>query len=171
METTVDTEPAPSIPPKKGPRGTPANLVRYPKGEQPAHLAALKNDPDRVLKTKRTLMAELTRVLHKRDGALLADLAESIVKNAIKGNAACLSFLAERLAPVAEKEGAGRVVFEGIRLEVVSGAEGARTSVELVRGAESRTGGLAGGPGELPVTSSAFSQESQESPRDVTLET
>ncbi len=137
MDSPAPTEIAPINPPEAQPRGRVANLVRYPKGQQPAHLKAHAADPERVVLTKKTLMAELTRVLHKRDGALLADLAESIVKNAIKGNAACLSFLAERLAPIEEKQGGGKVVFEGIKLEVVGGAEGARTTIALVRGSES----------------------------------
>ncbi len=161
---TTETPPSTS-PPKRT-----AGLVRYPKGHQPEHLKRLRDDPERVQITKRTLMAELTRVLHKKDGALLADLAESIVKNAIKGNSACLSFLAERLAPVEQKGGdGGRVVFEGIKLEIVGGGggEATRTSIALVRGSESQSGAT---PLDVPGTQDSASESHDSAPRDVTLE-
>ena len=82
-------------------------------------------------------MEDLKAVLDAKDGVRQRKLAESIVDNAIQGNAACLSFIAERLAPVVRDEGQGRTVFEGIKLEVVGGAEGTRTTIALVRGSES----------------------------------
>lgn len=88
-------------------------------------------------------MEDLKAVLDAKDGVRQRKLAESIVDNAIEGNAACLSFIAERLAPVVRDEGQGRTVFEGIRLEVVSSSVGAsassRTSIALVRGSESHS--------------------------------
>ena len=178
METPASVPSATEKPPEENPKvvrqpGHP-NLVRYLPGAKPAHLS-------RPRVTRRTLMEDLKAVLDSKDGLRQRKLAEAIVDNAIDGNAACLSFIAERLAPVERKDGdGGRVVFEGIRLEVVGGSS---TTVSMVRGldgpsgvalserSESRGEAAAGGPGELPVTSSAFPQESQESPRDVTLET
>ena len=149
--------------PVKPKRGRVENLVRNPKGVQPAHLKALQQDPERVVITKRTLYAEITRALHARNGAKLQELAESIVEHAIEGNSTCLQLIAERLMPVEKEQGQGRVVFEGIKLEVVGGAEGTRTTVALVRGSESHSG--AGSVAALDTTST----ESVQEPRDAVI--
>lgn len=164
MEEPKPTEAPSAAPPTNPPRGKLANLVRNPKGVQPEHLKRLNSDPERVQITKKTLMSELTKLLHQKDGEKLRKLAGSIIDNAIKGNSACLSFLAERLAPIEEKQGGGKVVFEGIKLEVVSSSLGptgsSKTSIALVRGSESHSGAT---PLDAPNTSLA---ESEQGPRD-----
>lgn len=154
---------APVGAPVKPKRGRVENLVRNPKGVQPAHLKALQADPERVIVTKRTLLAELTKALHARNGAKLSELAESIIENAIKGNSTCLQLIADRLMPLEQGNGGGRTVFEGIKLELVGGAEGTRTSIALVRGSESHSGAT-------PLNAADISHtESVQEPRDAVI--
>lgn len=169
MEEAKEAESAPAETPEQKPRGRAQNLVRYPKGHYPEALKRVHADPERVQITKKTLMSELTRLLHQKDGEKLKKLAGSIIDNAIKGNSACLSFLAERLAPIEEKQGGGKVVFEGIKLEVVSsslgptGSSTTSSTIALVRGSESHSGAA---PLNAPNISLA---ESEQGPRDTVV--
>ncbi len=174
MEVPVDaptaTEKLPEAKPGVARQPGHPNLVRYAPGAKPEHLSK-----PRI--TRRTLMDDLRAVLSAKDGVRQRKLAESIVDNAIDGNAACLNFIAERLAPVEMKGGdGGRVVFEGIKLEIVGGGggESSRTTVALVRGSESQSGvtplNVSEAPLEISGTQDSASESQVSAPRDVTLE-
>lgn len=131
MEAPSTTEVTATPPSRQASTGKLANLIRHPKGFQPAALAAHRADPEQVRITRKTLLAEINQTLHAKDGLLLKKLAKSIVDNAIDGNSACIQFLADRLSPV-DSGSQQRTILEGITLQLSKGDDGS-SSITLTR--------------------------------------
>lgn len=120
-----------------------ATLKRYPKGHRPPHLQPGRGGP-----TIRTLESEVRKVLRSRSYEATRQLAQSIVKRAIKGEPAALAFLGPRLWPILEESQRGaKIVSQGIRLELPGGA-----SVSLLQSSQE---------GMQTSTSPSLDQDSQ----------
>ena len=200
METPASVPSATEKPPEENPKvvrqpGHP-NLVRYLPGAKPAHLSrprvtrrTLMEDLKAVLDSKDGLrqrklaeaivdnaidgnaaclsfIAERLAPVERKDGDGGRVVFEGIRLEVVGGSSTTVSMVRGLSEPSSDRQ-VGGAPSEPVETFGLGGT----AHVALEERSESRGEAAAGGPSELPVTSSAFPQESQESPRDVTLET